>query len=180
MTSCIGSFVRCKRKIGSRHETTFATTKKPRSMRLHGLRGWFGTINQLLARRRRARPRGYLAYNVSFLPLQRIPWKLSTLLWKISRVWPAISVQIFGFSRNEPLPFDSQLYRQWFVSFRILERKREREEKSLFHPFVRASTPAARINPYRKLFLIVDSFLSLKERIFANYTVSRSKVRNET
>lgn len=56
----------------------------------------------------------------------------------------------------------------------------EREEKSLFHPFVRASTPAARINPYRKLFLIVDSFLSLKERIFANYTVSRSKVRNET
>lgn len=132
VTSCIGSFVRCKRKIGSRHETTFATTKKPRSMRLRGLRGWFGTINQLLARRRRARPRGYLAYNVSFLPLQRIPWKLPTLLWKISRVWPAISVQIFGFSRNEPLPFDSQRYRQWFV--RILERERERGEES-FSPF---------------------------------------------
>lgn len=66
-------------------------------------------------------------------------------------------------------------------SFRFeFSREREREEKSLFHPFVRASTPAARINPYRKLFLIVDSFLSLKERIFANYTVSRSKVRNET
>lgn len=66
------------------------------------------------------------------------------------------------------------------VRFVSNSREKEREEKSLFHPFVRTSTPAARINPYRKLFLIVDSFLSLKERIFANYTVSRSKVRNET
>lgn len=66
------------------------------------------------------------------------------------------------------------------VRFVSNSREKEREEKSLFHPFVRASTPAARINPYRKLFLIVDFFLSLKERIFANYTVSRSKVRNET